>query len=70
MYYIVDENNEIIDESKNSLKLRLTCSEMNQRFGGKCKVINEVEIEKPHTKNEMKKEFLVSFQAEETASFR
>lgn len=45
-FFIVDENDEIIDSSNNMLELRLQCYDMNNRIGGNCKVVKKSELKK------------------------
>ncbi len=55
LYHIIDEKREIIDSGENSLALRLDCSKMNARFGGKCEVISDKELkEKMQNKPKLK----------------
>jgi hypothetical protein len=46
MFHIIDEDNEIIDSSDNSLALKQTCFDMNNRIGGECQVVSQTELNK------------------------
>ena len=50
-FHIVDKDLDIVDSSNNMLELRLTCKELNERFGdaeNKCEVMTtrEYQVEK------------------------
>lgn len=44
MWHIIDENNEIIDSSKNAFFLKMTCGDMNSRNNKEYQIVSEDEL--------------------------